>query len=378
MIAVRVTYRNPILWACNMAALLLGSSSPATADVLAVRGKPLTVGVRLVDFVDGQLHVQLPSGRLVKRDIADVRYLRITGWDTFSQAEKLHRDGKFRSAADQYEKLLASLDKESSAGTATDRYDRRLLVQCRLLQAHNALGRFDRAVELYIDIVEEMPACLETLRPKKLPTADSTFLESAVKHIDEAIARHSHDGIGRSLTAWRDTWPGIKPRKPVSKPMPIKPSTHQPIRDELTGIRKMVEARRFDAALDRIQSILTPQAGDSRAELYYWRGRALTGKHVDRNTENAKQDRRRAGLALMRVVIQYPDHSFAPECLYTAGHLCRLAGRHESARRLWSELIGQYPKATPWIDRARDEMTRLQAPASQPAGENRATQPHES
>lgn len=367
MTVPRDTDRTAFIRTCSLSLFVLSAVLPAVGDVIAVQGKPLTVGVQLVDFDDGQLHVQLPSGRIVKRPIEDIQYLRITGWDTFNQAERLHRDGKLRLAADQYEKLLSNKNDQA----VTVRYDRRRLVQCRLLQAYNALGRFDRAVELYIDIVEEMPGCLESLRPRKLPTIDSTFLGPALQRMDEAITRHGNDEIGRSLTVWRETWPGVRPRESLSKPEVPNPATPHPVREDLARIREMIDAGQFDAAISRIQAMLTPLAGDLRAELYYWQGQALIRKHPEGDNEEASPDLRRAGLALMRVVIHYPDHPLAPECLYTAGELCRRTQRDQQAAELWSELVGNYPKATQWIDRARQSLAEVQTPTSRPAaGEN--------
>jgi tetratricopeptide (TPR) repeat protein len=338
-------------------------------DVIAVQGKPVTVGVKIVDFDKGQVRVKLPSGRLVQRNIADVQYLRITGWETFNEAEKLHRDGKLQSAADHYEKLL---DPRDAVGVI--RYDRQQLVRCRLLQVYNVLGRFDRAVELYVAIVQEMPECLETLRPRKLPAADSSFLESAVRHIDSTIARHPSDKIGKSLTEWRNTWPGIEPLKAVSPTASKQDPKPNPVRKEIAPIAQLVKEQQFNRSLERIETLLTPQAGHLRADLYYWQGRALMGKAKGQDTK----DMRRAGLALMRVVIHYPDHPLAAECLYTAGTLCHQTGRDEAARRLWSELINDYSKATQWVSRARQDLKKLEAPTSRPAEEIRSGEAHES
>jgi len=43
------------------------------------------------------------------------------------------------------------------------------------------------------------------------------------------------------------------------------------------------------------------------------------------------------------VVIHFPGHRRAPECLYRAGLICKQAGRDDLARRLWSELRRSYP-----------------------------------
>jgi len=123
--------------------------------------------------------------------------------------------------------------------------------------------------------------------------------------------------------------------------------------------------------------------------LYYWRGRALQAMAADEKdgdadggkesnahtggqaasgtatasgTKAAKQATlNRAGLAYMRVVVHFPGHQLASECLYRAGELCRQEGRPQQAKALWTELVAHYPKAkgpdgTVWADKAREEL----------------------
>jgi len=94
------------------------------------------------------------------------------------------------------------------------------------------------------------------------------------------------------------------------------------------------------------------------ADVFFWQGKALLGRAGDKKTTEADIDRKRAGLAFMRVVIHFPGHALAPQCLYEAGMICRQSGNSEQAAGLWAELVRSYPAATEWVGRARQEMEK--------------------
>ena len=76
--------------------------------------------------------------------------------------------------------------------------DRALLLRCRLVRAYDLEGRFDRAVEAYLDLIKVMPAVHIRLRPKHMPAAGSTFVVEAGRLIDAATATRGDDEIARS------------------------------------------------------------------------------------------------------------------------------------------------------------------------------------
>lgn len=363
------------LWMALWVAAFIGLTAKAMADVVGAKGKPLAVDVRLTGLRDGRLLYQLSSGREIDRPIEEIQYLRITGWDAFNEAEKACRDGRYSQAAAQYQKLLIELADASRRedGRSRSGFDRQLLIQCRLLQAYVASGEFDRAVGVYIEVIERMPACIESLRPAKVPPLGSTFLSSAGQIVDSAIQRHGEDAIAASLRQWRSTWPGAEPTvvQPIRPPVSPAPQATPPepkaadAHDNLAELRTMIQAGRFAEALGRIDGLL---ASASTADLHYLRAKALLSSLVDKPAEQAQRDRRRAGLALMRVVIQFPDHPAVPECLFLAGELCRQSGHLEQGLGLWTELIQKHPSASPWADRARQSMAAVGVAASKPAG----------
>ncbi len=367
----------------------------ARADVVTTKGRHPSVGAKIIALDGGQLRYHLSTGREVTRSISEIEYMQVTGWPLFNLAEKQRRDGHLRQSAGSYEKLLASLaepgpgrarpgttatpagDGKSGArepGAAA--LDRRLLVQCRLLRAYDGEGRFDRAVTVYLDVIERMPAALETLRPANLPATNSTFLASALTQVNTAIERHGGDAIAAELAKWRDTWPGQRHEDAGTSSRSSGPgginggdhATSRPaeaaavrhVKEKLPEIQALLGAGRFDQVLLQIEALQRPSAGAVRADLYYWQGRALLGRSAGKGSDEAKRDQRRAGLALMRVVIHFPGHSLAPECLYRAAGICERSGRIDQAVGLWSELVGAYPAAAPWTEQAQQALNRIE------------------
>jgi len=337
-------YKSPPIAMGGLAMMLLvGFGSPLRADLVAVEGRPMVVGVQILELKEARLYYRLPAGREVSRPIADVKFLQITGWPGFNEAETRQRSGELRQAAAGYERVLAELEASNAAG----KLDRALLVRCRLLRIYDAQGRFDRAVTLYLDVLERMPTALEALRPTRLPAAGSSFLPVAWAAIDTAIQRHRGTQVSESLAKWRATWPGQGADRAGSvhtlATTPAEPEEIRQLRVQLADIEALVAANQFDKALARIGALPNADAGVLRADLYYWQGRAWLGKSLSDDSPEARRDGRRAGLAFLRVVIHFPRHRRAPECLYRAGQICQRAGREDLARRLWSELLRSYP-----------------------------------
>ncbi|MHC4442215.1 MAG: tetratricopeptide repeat protein [Planctomycetota bacterium] len=358
---INITQRNILTVLC-IGVVLSTSLANVRADVLAVKGRTPTVGVKLIQLKNGKLHYRSRHKRLLSRPIEQIEYLQIAGWPLFNLAEKQQRDKHFRQAINSYEKVLTELSDSDRSG----RLDRKLLVQCRLLRACDLQGRFDRAVELYLEIIERSPQCLETLRPVKLPATGSMFFKSARPLLEAAIGRHPNDNVGASLRAWLNTWPQqqITDRPPATENLPTAPVAESGpilrVREALPEIQRQIEAGQFERALIQIKTLNNMSAGKLRADLYYLKGRALLGKSLANNhRDHLELNVKRAGLAFMRIVIHWPEHEYRPECLYQTGQICKQLELHQQAAGLWAELTGSYPKANPWSKRAQKALEKL-------------------
>jgi hypothetical protein len=327
------------------------------ADVVAVQGRPMAVNVRITGLKAGQIAYRLSGGQEVERPIEQVTYLQIAGWDVFNDAEKQQREGGFRQAAGNYEKLLAKTQEQPG-----EALDRTLLVRCRLIRVYDVDGRFDRAVTTYLAVLEKMPEVVETLRPANVPAADSTFMPAALVAVNAAIEKHRGTAAGESLLQWRLTWPGQKPPTPAGGGQPsTAPAVVDPLqalKAPLAEIDSLIKGGKGDEVLARVAALRKKVTGPAQADLFYWEGRAYLLKSEKGTGDDAQRDARRAGLAFMRVVIHFPVSRLAPECLYCCGEICKSAGKPEAAASLYAELVHDYPNAAPWADKARQAMKR--------------------
>ncbi|MGQ9649590.1 MAG: tetratricopeptide repeat protein [Phycisphaerae bacterium] len=326
------------------------------ADVIGVAGRPPTIDVRITAFRGGQIEYRISSGREAAVPVEEIDYLQITNWPLFNLAEKQHSDGHVRQAVANYERLLRQIQ-----APAQGELDRRQLVRCRLLKALDKQGQFDRTVEVYVEILDQEPDLVERLRPSNLPVAGSTFLQAAAASLDAFIRRHGDEEVARFLRRWRQTWPTTTTR-PVSgngatASQPTGTVSAEVIR-QLGEAQQLISRGQFDEALKRIDAIR--RTSDAAiAELFFWQGKALLGRAGVKDTAEAEIDRKRAGLAFMRVVIHFPGHALAPQSLYEAGAICRQSGKSEQAAMLWSELVRSYPAADEWVGRASQELERM-------------------
>jgi len=343
-------------------ALLLGTSTASRGDVVAVAGQPAVVGARVLGLENGQLSYRLPDGREVSRAIREVEYLQVVGWQLFNKAEKELRDRRFRDAVVTYERVL--VDIRDGRGIPATKLDRELLVRCRLLRAWDAERQFGRAVEMYLQILESSAggaAWAAPLRPAHVPSAASSELEKAALLVAGAIEKHKGDAIGASLAAWRESWPTAPP---VSNGQPAIAAVSAPTCSGIQEVRSQLRAGRYAAALkelDRLRPTLDPRC---QPEWFYCRGQALLATMTSPSDAAACG---RAGLTFMRVVIHFPEHALAPECLYLAGELCRRSGEGEQAATLWSELLRIYPNTVPWAEQAKRELYGHAGTATAPA-----------
>jgi len=359
--------------------LLLGGLArdrAARADVVSAQGRPLAVDVKITALKDGELTYQTGTGQTIVRRIEQIRYLQISGWDGFNQAEKQKRDGQARMAVASFEKLL----RNETVSEGQEALDRWLLVRCRLIPLYDAQGQFDKAVTTYLEVIQQMPGAVEAIRPERVPGADPQMLRKAAGLVDKAIAERDRlDPVAISLEKWRAGWPGATDDSspaPATRPRSSavrspRVADTQPSRGGTASspmvaqVRALVQGGRHEQALERIAAAIKNNP-DTFFELCYWQGRAYVGIAGDRK-DQAAEARRRAGAAFMRVVVGSPESALAAECLYRAGEVCRDEGRPERAAGLWTELIATYPTAVPWVQQARLELGRVRATATGPA-----------
>ncbi len=364
---------RPVAAIFSACVLALSGGADVWADVIGAAGRPPVVDAKVEQLRDGQLVYRL-ADREYTRPLEQVEYLQITGWQLFNLAEKQVRDGHTRQAINVYENVLKELqDPKQQAAAAragvSAQLDRELLTRARLIRACDREGRFDRAVEIYLQVIDGPGGTAHLgLQPQRVPAAGSSFLATARIALEAAIRRHNADAIGTALSKWLDTWPAAGGQVRTTTTAEADEQTSVP---ELQRVQALVQAKKYDDALAALEAVRKEAGGALQADLYYWRGRAHLGRGLGLTDEAARTELRRAGLAFMRVVIHYPGYPRAAESLFLAGGVCRRLEEKAQATGLWMELIGRYPQ-TAWAEQARKELSTVTTSA--PAAGDAATE----
>ena len=346
--------------------MIAAAAIAVRADVVEVPGRPPAANVTITSLsTEGQLTYRLDTGRDISRPIEEIEYLQVAGWPLFSVAEQQMRRREHRQAISAYNRAMAELQATGPAAAAG--LDRALLLRCRLVRAYDLEGRFDRAVEAYLELIKFTPAVHIRMRPRHLPAAGSTFVVEAGRLVDAAAAARGDDEIARSMRQWRMTWPDMAQSRPAAATGPAgaqEAANHElKAAAEVAAIRKLIEQGSASMALTRIATVREGQIGRLvPADLYYWEGRAwLLDAAGQAEPASATAVRRRAGLAFLRLPVHFPEHPLAPEALFRAGELCALDGLSPSAARLWGDLIAGWPDS-PWAAQARGRMPAATRP----------------
>ncbi len=364
-----------VSWILSSAAV-----SFARADVVQPAGQSPEVGVKLTGLREGRLYYMSHVDHEVFLPLEQIAYLQVTGWTPFNEAEKQQRADHHREAVRWYQRAMdrpfrrvgGRLLKTDSAG---DGIDYELLARCRLLRSLDKLGQWDLAVEQYLRIIERMLEGVESLRPANVTPSDAEVIARALSLIDEAVGRHGRDTLAKSLIEWSNGWGGRK-RQTESEPAPPESLPHSapppakeiipPALADSTQLESLVAQKRFAEALAMTDALLAKGGGSDQGSLYYWRGRAWHGQSMSEKSPQSEEDRRRAGLAFMRVVILYPDHERAAESLFLAARIRREDGHHGQADQMLRELVTRYPQAQPWLGQAEKILSAARAGDSAP------------
>ncbi len=349
----------------------------ARADTVQLEGLPPVDGIKLSGLASAQILYQASDGRHVTLDLSRIAFLQFNRWPLFNLAEKQRLAGNTAMAVNTYEKVIDALGRQARVArpmlpSGWTQEDLRLLVQCRLISACAASDRFDLAVETYLDVLARMPEALEPLRPEISANVSAEHLRAAEAHLAAALKGSLDEKARASLSAWSASWPSngtslprdTEPRSVV--PTTPRASSHGGTRSQRfhQRMREIVDAFERGRFNDVMRDLDELAARDPLlpAEWYYWRGRTHEALAEQMAANEREVALRLGGLAYLRVVIHFPEHRSAPECLYRAGAIAAQMGAAEQAATLWRETARRWPDVEPWSRRAADMLERIKTP----------------
>lgn len=325
--------------------VLAGVAAVARADRLRFRNGEEFNSVRVANVADGEIIFETADAR-ERRPLADLSEAQIDEMPALQNLESLLSSGRYRQAAEGYERLR---DRASATW-------QRRLVEARMVRAYDSEGRLDRAVETYVQILLDMGSGAAGLEPANFPSPGSRFYATALGAIDRGIvANHLDDATRTALSGYAERLrlaeagaAGSPPAPPegaessqLEQPAPSPAS--QP--SALAQAREALGEGRHRQAVQLAEIAMKSATEEERTECVYVSGSAQLALA---KSQSARLD---AGLTLMEVVSREPGSPWAAAALWRVGTLYEELGRAEKARELYRE-ARDHPAAPEEVRRA--------------------------
>ncbi len=360
-------------------------------------------GVQIEKIQDGRLMYATAGGGGNAKDVRQIARVAADNEPALNAAEEALAKNLPDVATDQYRKALASSTKEWVKVWAAQ----------RLTQAAPRANRFDAAASGYIFLLVREPGRAADFKPA-LPTAQSTFLTSAINEATNALATPSlapaakealQAFIAELQAARAAAAPaGAPAAQAATGAQAVQPSAAQPTavapgagagagagagqapqagsvaaaasadaavaanqklaREKLAAVSAALERKDFPGAITEIKAsskIFTE--GRDQAQALYFIAEAQTGIARAKNDAAAWQD---AALAYMRVVAHFQEFEsarpFVARSMLKAAQIQETAQIKDpaAARTLYEQLIAQFP-ADPAAAEAKAALERLKA-----------------
>jgi len=351
----------------GLAVSLLGGAGQLSADTVKLRDRPAFRNVTIADFRENLLVFRGVSGEVLRKPLAEVEWLAITECTHLTAAERVAATGNWNAALGAYDRALAG----------PSRPWLRNLVLVRLLAACEPAGRFDRAIELYLELLHGQPKLAAGRRPARPgPVGSDTngkarrVLESqlAQDHLSPAVA-----AAARSLLLEVLIYEEVSPlpaqfavpavTEPASRPairigigiLPPGPAAGAPD-SRPSPVAVLGGDSLLIGAAERCLAAGEPERAARligrglpyvpRSERWPWR--LLLGRCRIAAAEYAE-----AAAGLLEVAETAPDRLVATTALYYAGVAHQRLGRKDVARRLYRELLNRDDTPASVKDRAR-------------------------
>ena len=363
---------------CVLFFSLVGNSS-ARGDTVAIHpadepdgAAPTIYGdVKITDIRLGHIQFTTSTGNDVVKDLATVVAMSIDDEPQFNQAEADYAANQFDRAVEGFDQTIAKTDKSW------------LKAYCQplLADAANKAGRFDKAVQAYVQLVLNQPAAAAAHRPT-VPAAGSAYLDGAAQALSSAADTPNLSSQQQAAILWllvqvqraRDDAAAIDAA--AARLAKVVGESGNPTADEASLALADAKLAEAGSALaqknyDRAISIITAAGNlfvDRRhqADAMYVVAQARDGQAQAKSDPDAWKD---AAIAYMRVVADFKDAAGSPHVAQSLLAVASILEKHlnepAKAMQLYQSIRGQFPQ-TAAADEADKQLARLQAAGVRP------------
>ena len=340
--------------------MLIVSPHTTVADSVKLTNGLTYEPVKIKNVTDGIICYRMATGAIVTKPLTQVARVTITRDKDLTQAEKLLVEGKYAQAEKFY---LKSLKKAVAPW-------KKNLIEYRLLVINQLTGKIDKAVEIWLKIVDASNASIGTLAlcPKKLAPAKSPANDQAIdileKKLKTVTSKPYSQAILKLLVNLYERQGNLEKARQAATRLLGKQHTQsttatsgetsqpqQPIRQhsyepQLRLARISLRAGRYNEVVSQLEPLLSKLSDKELPEGLYLIGRAkleLSKRTTDK--DKAKKLLLEAGIKFMEVVSYFPQHSRAPWALLLAGKVNQRLGNITAARKAYLTVIKQYNKS---------------------------------
>ncbi len=336
------------------------STARAVADEIRFRNAPAFTDVQILQLHNSQVRFRLtqPAVRTLEKPITELVFMQITGATDLNRAERYVAEKKNSGAIPLYERALRRFNEPW----------KKSLVRARLVSAYDRTGRFDRAVETFVQLVNELGIGALGLEPKNFPGPKSRYRAAALATLNEALKTERKPRVAEAIQALRKAVQenranaapkagGAKPPKgdaPAANDRRTRTATRLEA-SRLAQIEETVKAKQHAAAKEELDAFMRTASTASLPTAQ------RLGAQVALQTAKSRDDLLGAGVQAMRVVVRFPDHRECPVCLFIAARVHERIGRRKLAASLLQECRSHAAVTSELSKRAEEALAQLEA-----------------
>jgi tetratricopeptide (TPR) repeat protein len=219
------------------------------------------------------------------------------------------------------------------------------------MRLYDDTGDLWRAYGAFAQLAERRPRLCERVMPRRIPRWDSKVCRQITADIDKRLAGPLTADLAAALRRFRTAIMGtqavaLRPAPPYVPPPAA--STKPPREHRQDAVIESARRALAEGDLDAAQRALSQSRTANPARP------SLDALLVQAQLEMARGNVRRAGLAAMTVVTDYPDAPQAAEALIIAGDTMQRLGRREKAADLFRR-AADHARASPDTKRRAQE-----------------------
>lgn len=166
-------------WRLTVRATLAGFALDCAGDTVTLRDKPPFRNVQIVDVRHGKIVFRGVSGETIQRPLSAVEWVEIEAMPRFSALEKASSAGQWEKALDE----ITALEREAREPWL------QTLLRHRRLRILESAGRFDEAVNAFLELVQSDPQTPAALVPQRLSPVGSIQNRAALEIVRKSKPR---------------------------------------------------------------------------------------------------------------------------------------------------------------------------------------------